>query len=192
LTQDRRGHPIAVAAFLGSASFFRSFFSGVVPLEPARLFDVVQWIALPGWLLLVFVPRWRWTQTISVAILPAILALVYIALFVRYFGQVEAGFGAFGSLAGVKAAFSVDGIVLAGWIHYLAFDLFVGSWEVRDARRVGIPHLLVVPCLFLTLMLGPVGLLCYLILRGAVARQFRVPGDRHEAAPSTHAQHHAP
>ena len=52
-------------------------------------------------------------------------------------------------------------MLLAGWIHYLAFDLLIGSWEVRDARELGIPHLFVVPCLFLTFMFGPAGWLLY-------------------------------
>lgn len=58
-------------------------------------------------------------------------------------------------------------LLLAGWVHYLAFDLFIGSWEVRDAQRHGLSHLLVVPCLALTFLFGPVGLLLYLGLRGA-------------------------
>ena len=145
-------------------------------MEPIRLFGPVQLIALPGWLLLAVLPRWRWTQTIAAGVLPAILAVVYLLLFVGYFGEVKEGFGAFGSLAGVRSAFAIDGILLAGWVHYLAFDLFVGSWEVRDAQRVGVSHWLVLPCLFLTLMVGPVGLLAYLILRGAIVRQFRIPG----------------
>jgi hypothetical protein len=60
---------------------------------------------------------------------------------------------------------------LVGWVHYLVFDLFVGAWEVRDARRREIPHLAVVPCLVVTLMLGPVGLLAYLTLRFALKRE---------------------
>jgi hypothetical protein len=59
---------------------------------------------------------------------------------------------------------------LAGWIHYLAFDLFVGAWESRDAQRLGISPILVAPCLFLTLMAGPVGLLLYAILRLALRK----------------------
>jgi hypothetical protein len=54
---------------------------------------------------------------------------------------------------------------VAGWIHYLIFDLFVGAWEARDARRRGVPHLLLVPCLLATLMIGPVGLLLYVLVR---------------------------
>ena len=150
-------------------------------MDLARLFDVASWIALPGWLLLVFLPRWRWTQTITAGVLPAILAVIYLVLFILHFGRVEQGFDAFGSLAGVQAAFTIEGMLLAGWIHYLAFDLFVGSWEVRDAQRSGLHHLLVLPCLFLTLMMGPVGLLLYLVLRGAVARRFRIPGEPRDA-----------
>jgi hypothetical protein len=70
--------------------------------------------------------------------------------------------------------FTQPGIALAGWIHYLAFDLFVGAWEVRDASRHGVPHRVVVPCLVLTFLLGPSGLLAYLALRGVRARTLRV------------------
>jgi hypothetical protein len=62
-------------------------------------------------------------------------------------------------------------LLLAGWIHYLAFDLFIGSWQVRDAERNGVPHLAVVPCLVLTFLLGPTGLLLYLLIRAGVTRR---------------------
>src|SRR4051812_21348401 len=57
-------------------------------------------------------------------------------------------------------------MLLAGWTHYLAFDLFVGRWEVRDAQRRGIPHLLITPALVLTFLLGPAGFLFYLPVNG--------------------------
>jgi hypothetical protein len=63
--------------------------------------------------------------------------------------------------------FSQPWLLLAGWIHYLAFDLFVGSWEVRDARDRGIPHLAVVPCLTLTFLFGTAGWLLYAMVRAA-------------------------
>src|ERR1700754_4398467 len=109
-------------------------------MDLERLFDVASKLVLPGWLLLVFLPRWRWTQTITVGLIPVVLGLMYLVLFCNYFGHVDEGFAAFGTLAGVKAALSIEGMLLAGWIHYLAFDLFVGSWEVRDAQRVGLHH----------------------------------------------------
>ena len=54
-------------------------------------------------------------------------------------------------------------LLLAGWVQYLAFDLFIGAWQVRDARTQGISHLLVIPCLLLTFLFGPAGLLHFLI-----------------------------
>ena len=85
------------------------------------------------------------------------LAAVYAALIVANWG----GPGGFSSLAGVAALFSNPWMLLAGWVHYLAFDLLVGTWEVLDARERGVPHFLVIPCLFLTFMFGPAGWLLY-------------------------------
>jgi hypothetical protein len=76
--------------------------------------------------------------------------------------------GGFSSLSGVSTLFDNPWGLLAGWTHYLAFDLFIGGWEVRDAQRRGIPHLLVVPALVLTFFLGPSGLLLYLAIRSFV------------------------
>jgi hypothetical protein len=67
----------------------------------------------------------------------------------------------------VARLFENPWMLLAGWTHYLAFDLWIGSWEVRDARAHRIPHWLVLPCLFLTFMFGPAGWLLYVIVRGA-------------------------
>jgi hypothetical protein len=61
--------------------------------------------------------------------------------------------------------FAAPHLVLAGWIHYLIFDLFIGAWETRDAARRGIAHLWVIPCLLATLMAGPLGLLLYVVVR---------------------------
>jgi Domain of unknown function (DUF4281) len=61
-------------------------------------------------------------------------------------------------------------LLLAGWVHYLCFDLLVGCWEVRDAHGRGVPHLLVMPCLFLTFMFGPAGWLLYQGVRSAYPR----------------------
>jgi ABA4-like protein len=131
-----------------------------------KMFSAAGMLAMLGWLLLVLLPRWRLTTSlITSCVLPGTLAVAYLGLILANFGADPAGFSSFNSLAGVKSLFSHDPLLLAGWIHYLAFDLFIGSWQVRDARRLGIHHLLVVPCLLFTLMLGPVGLLMYLLLR---------------------------
>jgi len=146
------------------------------------MFSVASMLVMPGWLLLVFFPRWRWTTAlITSCLLPGLLAIAYLGLFMTHFNSVPEGFAAFNSLAGVKSLFQSDALLLAGWIHYLAFDLFIGSWEVRDAGRLGIHHLLVIPCLVFTLMLGPVGLLMYLVLRLAVRGRWYVGGSPRDA-----------
>jgi len=126
------------------------------------VFSICGTLAMLGWALLVIAPRWRGTQMVAAIAIPLAIALVYLALIGRYMPGASGGFG---SLADVAALFSQPGLLLAGWVHYLAFDLFVGAWEVRDATRHRVPHLLVVPCLLLTFMLGPIGLLAYLGLR---------------------------
>tara|TARA_B100002051_G_scaffold102691_1_gene98182 strand:- start:347 stop:619 length:273 start_codon:yes stop_codon:yes gene_type:complete len=80
----------------------------------------------------------------------------------------------FGSLNEISAMFSNPYALAAGWIHYLAFDLFVGAWEVFDSQKNNVPHWYVVPCLLLTLMLGPVGLALYLSIRGILTKNFEV------------------
>ncbi len=137
-------------------------------MSTETLFTICNYSVMPAWLLLALAPRSRATAAlVHAAWIPLILSAVYIAMLVMG----EAGDDAnFFSLAGVMAFFRVPEAVLAGWVHYLAFDLFVGAWEVRDAGRRGIPHWMVVPCLFFTLMFGPVGLTMYIVLR-AVLRQ---------------------
>jgi hypothetical protein len=127
------------------------------------LFSVLNPLVLPGWLLLIVAPRWKWTaRLIGAALLPGLFGLVYATLLLVYFRSAE---GSFGSLEGVAKLFQNPYLLLAGWLHYLAFDLFVGSWEVRDAQRMGIRHWYVIPCLVLTFLFGPTGLLLYFILR---------------------------
>jgi len=96
-------------------------------MDPATLFRICNLAVLPGWAMLILLPRWRLTrELIPAVILPLLLAIVYLFLVVAYFGAAKGGFG---SLDGVAALFQYPHVLLAGWIHYLAFDLFIGSWE---------------------------------------------------------------
>ena len=134
----------------------------MMKINPETLFSATNMLAMAGWLLLIFMPRWRWTSRLVISgVIPMMLATVYLVLIVTTFGRSEGGFG---SLAGVAQLFRNDWVLLAGWVHYLAFDLFVGSWEVKDAQQLSIPHLLVVPCLALTFFLGPIGFLAYMLV----------------------------
>jgi hypothetical protein len=137
------------------------------------------------WALLIVLPMHAITQRLVHApILPLALAFAYLAYAVPGFfpGNSPPG-GGFSSLEAVMILFTSKNAVMAGWIHYLVFDLFVGAWEVRDSRRVGIAHWMVVPCLLLTLLLGPVGLMLYLLIRYFYARRWSLvetalPGQR--------------
>lgn len=132
------------------------------------IFSAANGLALLGWLLLAVAPRWRFTDRVVLSgAASLLLAALYLGLAVVYLGDSEGGFG---SLADVVKMFSQPSVVLLGWVHYLAFDLFIGAWELRDARARGVPHLAVLPCLGLTFMLGPIGLLLYFGLRGLLGR----------------------
>lgn len=140
-------------------------------MNPDMLFKICNMTALSGWVLLVAAPRWKWTQPIAAVFLPLLLAAVYLYVVVVHFGKAEGGFG---SLAAVAQLFQNPNVLLGGWIHYLAFDLFIGSWELRDAQRHGIHHLAVIPCLILTFWFGPIGLLAYFVLRYARRKKLAV------------------
>jgi len=134
-------------------------------MTPDQIFSIVNLVATVAWVLLAALPRQRWVAGVVTSIVvPALLAVVYIAIVVTTFGSSPGGFS---TLPAVATLFSNPWALLAGWIHYLAFDLLVGSWEVRDARDRGVPHVLVLPCLVLTFLFGPAGWLLYMSVRSA-------------------------
>lgn len=142
-------------------------------MSDEQLFQLANFSVMPAWLLLALAPRWRWTrQLVHSALYPGLLGIAYTAGF--WLADAGAG-GADGegagmSLAAIGAAFANPRVLLVGWVHYLAFDLFIGAWQARDAQRRGVPQLLLVPCLFLTFMAGPMGLALYLAIRFARTR----------------------
>jgi len=132
-------------------------------MSAEQTFSMVNLVAMAGWLILIFAGRRRWAAPlVSGAIIPLLLAALYSGLLIGHWRGSEGGFG---SLAEVSALFSNPWLLLAGWVHYLAFDLFVGSWQVRDAPQHHIPRLLVAPVLVLTFLFGPAGLLVYFVIR---------------------------
>ena len=137
-------------------------------MSDEQFFQLANAAVMPAWALLALAPRWVWTRRlVHSALYPALLGVAYAAGFAATFqGGAAAGGGAdISSLAGIGAAFAEPRILLVGWLHYLCFDLFVGAWQARDAQRHGVSHWLLLPCLFLTLMAGPLGLLFYLAIR---------------------------
>ena len=128
---------------------------------------------MAGWLLLVILARNPIVQLVAGVAIPLVLSVGYLILIFLHFRGAEGGFG---SLADVAALFQKPELLLAGWIHYLAFDLFIGAWETRDAQRSGLPHLVVIPCLVMTFMLGPIGLLFYFAIRTSKLRAVPLEG----------------
>ena len=136
-------------------------------LDPAFAFSATGPLVMAGWaglLISLFFPVARPVAWAAARFLvPAILAVAYILL-IRT-GMNEAEGGGFGSIAEIRALFANDSALVAGWLHYLAFDLFVGAWIVHDGLERGVPRLLILPCLPLTFLFGPSGLLLFLMIR---------------------------
>ncbi|HVU20488.1 MAG TPA: ABA4-like family protein [Rhizomicrobium sp.] len=141
-------------------------------MTPELIFTIANNGILIFWLLLIVAPRWRGTSfAVQSVAVPVILGLAYLWLFYRVWIGGEGAPGTnYTTLPGVMALFDTPTGAVMGWIHYLIFDLFVGAWEARDAARRGVPHWIVIPCLIVTLMAGPVGLLLYLAARTVTRR----------------------
>ena len=133
-------------------------------MTPEQVFDICGKLVLPAWLLLIVLPKWEWTRKLVFhAWIPMLLGIAYVYCFYHAWPFPEGG--GFGSLQEVMIAFTSPWLVMAGWIHYLAFDLFIGAWVCRTARNEGIKFLPVIPCLFLTFLFGPIGFLIFQALR---------------------------
>ncbi len=137
-------------------------------MTPEQVFSLANLAATVPWIMLVVLPGRRWvTDGVASRVVPLLFALVYVGIVVTTFGRTPGGFSTLGAVA---TLFGNPWALLAGWVHYLAFDLLIGTWEVRDARERGIPHLLVVPCLVLTFLFGPAGWLLYRSVRAVHGR----------------------
>lgn len=129
------------------------------------LFSLAGMLAMAGWIALLASPfEKKWLMRLGGVIVPLILSAGYVGLVLAFWSRAQGGYG---SLAEVARLFETPQILLAGWVHYLAFDLFIGGWIVRDARAHGLSFGWVLPCLPLTFLFGPAGLLAWFALRAA-------------------------
>jgi len=142
-------------------------------LDLETLFSIANTWILPGWLLLLFAPSWKYTGRIVFYLIILVLAVTYAVLLFGDLGSFDPEAGS--SLAGLTEAFSGPKPALIGWIHYLAFDLFAALVIAKDARRIGVNRFLMVVPLFFTLMTGPVGLLLYTLIRYGYTRKLQIP-----------------
>jgi hypothetical protein len=124
-------------------------------------FAGVHAVAFVGWAALLALPWLGRRRAVLVARWAAVpLCLLYLLFVFTHLKAIptDAGY----TLAAVAGAFDKPVLLLAGWIHYLVLDLFVGSWEAEHSEKAGLPHAVLLPCLLATMMIGPLGLLLYL------------------------------
>ncbi len=134
-------------------------------MTASQLFQIANPVALLGWIVLIISivlnkPVWR--DQLPGRFWPLGLSVVYSALIVFFFFKAPGGFD---TLARVQQLFTSEWAALAGWLHYLAFDLFVGTWIAREVMSRGITRLVLIPLLPLTFLFGPMGLAGFEVAR---------------------------
>lgn len=129
------------------------------------LFSMSSLLVMPFWLLIIALPHWHWTQRIMRS--PLVIALPAALYAVLVLPRIAAVLPAVSNptLPGIAALLGQPDGATIGWVHFLAFDLFVGRWAYLDSREHHISAWLMAPVLFMILMLGPVGFLLYLVVR---------------------------
>ncbi|MGI5212824.1 ABA4-like family protein [Plantactinospora sp. CA-290183] len=131
------------------------------------LFGLVFPLVVPFWTLMILAPGWSRTRRIIAS--PWIVApplVVYAMLTVPHLDVLWPAVTA-PTLDGLRDALAVPALTAAAWAHFVAFDLFVGRWMYRDSRERRVHPLVMAPLLVLTILLAPLGLLGYLLVRSA-------------------------
>jgi len=129
------------------------------------VFSLANSAALVGWLVLaagVILKRDFFITTLAGRVWPPGFAALYTILILFFFGSAPGGFD---SLVHVQQLFTSPWAATAGWIHYLAFDLFIGSWISAQVIARDLPRLALIIILPLTFLFGPIGLLLFFITK---------------------------
>jgi len=130
-------------------------------MTPTAVFSIANMMVMPMWILMVFLPKWKVTQfLINYKVIPLVLSLlymIYVIMAIQIGGMMD-----FGSLAEVMNLFTEEHAVLAGWIHYLAFDLLIGMWMLDQNKEIKLNQLVMATCLLGTFMFGPLGFLIFM------------------------------
>jgi hypothetical protein len=134
------------------------------------VFSIANSTALLSWVLLFVLYQKRWVYTFLFSAVFVFMACLYLFFILQGIGGDSQG--GFDTLANVKLLFGKDEAVLAGWIHYLVFDLFTGMWICNDGDKRKINRWILLPCLVFTFLLGPTGLLLYILVRVIHLRKY--------------------
>jgi ABC-type uncharacterized transport system permease subunit len=139
-------------------------------MNPDQVFSICNTLAMAGWIILIFLTFWKKRDQYVFGIIIVLFAIIYSWLL---FSSIDRDiFKNFSTLDGVSNLFANRQMLLAGWIHYLAFDLLAGIYIVRNAEKNNINHWLTTPTLMLTFLFGPFGLLLYFLLRWTRTRKY--------------------
>lgn len=139
-------------------------------MSHSTIFDIANALAFFSWVYLLIAPFKPTTNKVLMGVSVALLSVAYAVLVLQVLQPAD--FQKFQTLEGITSMLATPGASLVGWLHYLAFDLMVGLFIAHNAGLHGIRHAYIIPCLLLTFMLGPVGLLLYFIIRLAITRQW--------------------
>ena len=131
-------------------------------MDPEKIFSLAGIIATVGWIVLIFLPFWKNRDEYVLGFIIVLLAILYSWIIITNFDKDI--LSNFSTLAGVSELFSNRTLLLAGWVHYLAFDLLAGIYIIRNAAKNGIQHWLIAPILLLTFLFGPFGFLLYTVI----------------------------
>ncbi len=132
-------------------------------MNASSIFQFGNSFIIFGWLLLIIAPNWKHTQAIILNGFILLFAVIYTFLILKDIGDFKAD--SFSTLANVKALFQNDNAVAAGWFHYLAFDLFVGAYIVRAAKKLNTSRWWATLALPFTFMFGPMGYLIFFLIK---------------------------
>lgn len=132
-------------------------------MTPSSIFSFGNTFVLLGWVLLIVIPNWKYTQAIVLNGVVAVLSILYAFMIIKDIGSFDPE--SFNTLENVKVLFQSDSAVAAGWLHYLAFDLLVGAYIVKKSKEIELSRWIYTPILFLTFMFGPIGYLSYFIAK---------------------------
>lgn len=132
-------------------------------MDTSQIFSLAGSLAALQWLLLIILPKWKVTfWLIRYPVVPILLSATYCIYITGFFTIAGGGYN---SLQQVRTLFSNDSLLLAGWVHYLAFDLLIGFAITRLSQERTISRWLIIPCLILTFVFGPIGFLIYQIVK---------------------------
>jgi hypothetical protein len=135
-----------------------------------QIFQLCNTIALIAWIILIALPKWNRSDLFLTGVIVTLFGIIYSWLIFSSFSFDD--MQQFSSIAGLQVIFQNKTMVLAGWVHYLAFDLMTGIFIRKNARLHNINYWYTVPCLIFTFMLGPAGLLLYLLIRWMATRHY--------------------